>query len=149
MRNWAFLGILSALACGTLFFRMPIILPESTVTETLDAMPAITTAAHIEREIDAIIERMLSIGLRRCCADFQSAAHDFMQRRRMFQKHGRFAYLSDPYLQTLAIAGEEHLCKASSRRELRDLFSLREELLAHDSAGLSLHDSLDGLATSV
>lgn len=130
------------------FFRMPIILPENTVTETIDAMPAIATAAHVEREIDAIIERMLTIGLRRCCADFQSAAHDFLQRRTALQKNGRFAYLSDPYLQTLAIAGEEHLCKASSRRELRDLFSLREEMLAHD-AGLSLHESLNGLATSM
>lgn len=129
------------------FFHMPIILPENVAPQPLAAIPSVQTVVNIDHEIDAIIERLLSIGLRRCCADFQAATHEFLQRKTMLQKNGRFAYLNDPYLQTLALAGEEHLCKASSRQQLRQLFMLREEVLATSSSDSLLRENLD-LATA-
>lgn len=108
---------------------MPIILPENGAPYSQDVIPPLQTVVNIDHEIDAIIERLLLIGRRRCCPDFQAVTHEFMQRKTTLQKNGRFAYLNDPYLQTLAIAGEEHLRKKNCSHELRDLFTLREDIL--------------------
>ncbi len=105
---------------------MPLILPENTVTQTLDAVPSVKTAADVERQIQATIERILSIGLRKCCDDFRRAADDFRARRNAHELSGKFAYLDDPYLRTLAIAGEQHICQEGRVRQLPALFDLRE-----------------------
>lgn len=126
----------------TALFRMAVLVPEFTGVPITEALTSPTPIDEINKEIDTIIRRLLTVVLRRSCADARTAAHDFIARKNGFDARGPYAYLNDPYLRTFAIAGEEHLRSASSNRELQSLFALREELLARVSRPFALqsHD---------